>query len=229
MASPLILMATEQEATTNKALIGSEEPKPETPKTRGRKSGKGSNQKKQPQRGLGVAQLERLRMEERLKKMTEIPQQNQQQHQQPLNLLDHYNFQKVQTTSSVSDPLGSVPVQFGASNYGGGPVVINSSGTGLFGFERAGLVVQRIGNGGGSSGINVGGTRMDPIMLDPNPYGIIGAPDQRLKLAANFNETSKELSSMPKMHSTSVSSDHCDICCKVFLPSLFVCLASKKI
>ncbi|XP_024926173.1 protein SPOROCYTELESS isoform X2 [Ziziphus jujuba] len=224
MATPLILMATHEQntardqSTTNKVHLGSEEPKPETSKTRARKSGKGSNPKKQPQRGLGVAQLERLRMEERLKKMSEIAQLQQQQ--QPLNLLDQYNFQK------VSDPLGSVPVQYGGG--GPGPVVINGSyngtgtGTGLYGFERGGgLAVQRIGNGGfgcgsSGSGFNVSGTRINPILVEPNPYGIVGAPDQREKVGANLYETSKELSSMPKMHTSSavVFSDRCDVCCK---------------
>lgn len=146
--------------------------------------------------------LERLRIEERWKKMTES-----------LNLPDHqHHFRNVHTTtlSSVSNPPFSVPLNYG----GGGPIVVNSSGSGLFGVDRAGFVVQRINGNGfncGSSGVKVvGGMVMEPVMGDPNPYGI-GALDQR----GSVYEISKELSSMPKMQS--VPSDRCDTCCKVLL------------
>lgn len=156
-----------------------------------------------------MEQLERLRIEERMKKLAD-----------PLNLPDHYHFQKVHTTAlSVSNPLSSVPLHYGAANYGGGgPVVVNSSGSGLFGVDRASFVVQRIsGNGGfscGSSGVKVvGGMVMEQVMVDPNPYGV-GAPDQRVQVGSVY-ETSKELSSMPKMQS--IPSDRCDTCRKVLL------------
>ncbi|XP_068667602.1 uncharacterized protein [Aristolochia californica] len=56
--------------------------KPSVAKPKGKRAGKSVNpsQKKVPQRGMGVAQLERLRLQERWKKMTEIgevPAQNE--------------------------------------------------------------------------------------------------------------------------------------------------------
>lgn len=225
MATPLIVMAANQAASREapKAIPGSEQPKPPEPtKKKGRKSHRGSNNKK-PQRGMGVAQLERLRLEDRLKKLSEPQNQTDPFH---LHGYRHqYHSQKVQTTAtplSVSaDPLACVPV-----HYGGGQVIV---GSGLFSVDRGGLVVQRIGGSGtgfgrgASAGVSIAGGGV--AVEDPNPYGIIGTPHQRVQVGAVY-ETSSELSSMPKMQS--VPSDRCDTCCKVlyvtpscFTPTLF--------
>ncbi|PQQ07343.1 uncharacterized protein Pyn_06777 [Prunus yedoensis var. nudiflora] len=180
MATPMLLMASEQSTTQEptKSLVGFyEESKPESTKsTKGtKKSGKASNSKKQPQRGLGVAQLERLRLQDRWKKMTELPQlQPQPQHQNP--------------TRTLPGPLASVPVQYGASSYNGPLLIKGSGGNGLFGF-----VGQRVGNGSGFG--YVGGNNL-VVELNPSPYAI-GAPDPRFEVGAVY-ETSKEVSSIPK-------------------------------
>ncbi|KAF3453577.1 hypothetical protein FNV43_RR04017 [Rhamnella rubrinervis] len=135
-------------------------PKPKTETPTKRKS-KGS---KEPRRGMGVAKLELLRVGEPLKKLS-YPD---------LSLPDHpYHFQKAHTTTlSVSNPLSSVPLHYGAANYGGGgPVVVTIPG----------------------------GMVMEQVMVDPNPYGI-GALDQRFQVGSVY-ETSKELSSLPKKQS----------------------------
>ncbi|XP_021804754.1 uncharacterized protein LOC110749049 isoform X3 [Prunus avium] len=194
MATPMLLMASEQSTTQDptKTLVGFyEESKPESTKsTKGTKrSGKASNSKKQPQRGLGVAQLERLRLQDRWKKMTELPQLQPQP--QVVNLPDHHqyqNFQHQNPTRTLPGPLASVPVQYGASSYNGPLLIKGSGGNGLFGF-----VGQRVGNGHGFG--YVGGNNL-VVDLNPSPYAI-GAPDPRFEVGAVF-ETSKELSSIPK-------------------------------
>ncbi|KAH0986774.1 hypothetical protein GBA52_013951 [Prunus armeniaca] len=133
MATPMLLMASEQSTTQEptETLVGFyEESKPESTKsTKGtKKSGKATNSKKQPQRGLGVAQLERLRLQDRWKKMTELPQLQPQP--QVVNLPDHHqyqNFQHQNPTRTLPGPLASVPVQYGASSYNG-PLLIKGSG-----------------------------------------------------------------------------------------------------
>ncbi|BFG29351.1 hypothetical protein CerSpe_156250 [Prunus speciosa] len=208
MATPMLLMASEQSTTQEptKTLVGFyEESKPEyTKSTKGtKKSGKASNSKKQPQRGLGVAQLERLRLQDRWKKMTELPQLQPQP--QVVNLPDHHqyqNFQHQNPTRTLPGPLASVPVQYGASSYNGPLLIKGSGGNGLFGF-----VGQRVGNGSGFG--YVGGNNL-VVDLNPSPYAI-GAPDPRFEVGAVY-ETSKELSSIPKVQP--LSSDCCDICCK---------------
>ncbi|GMH05674.1 hypothetical protein Nepgr_007514 [Nepenthes gracilis] len=75
MATQLLLGSTNDPTAQKSVLITGGESKPEPAMPRARKSGKQQNgpaQKKQPQRGMGVAQLERLRLQERWKKMTEI-------------------------------------------------------------------------------------------------------------------------------------------------------------
>lgn len=239
MSTPLIVMAANQAASREapKAIPGSEQPKPpEETKKRGRKSQRGSNNKK-PQRGMGVAQLERLRLEDRLKKLSEPQNQTD-----PLHRHGHrhqYHSQMVQTTATTlsvsADPLACVPV-----HYGGGQVIVSSCGSGLFSVDRGGLVVQRIGGSvtgfgrGAPAGVTIAGGGM--AVEDPNPYGIIGTPHQGtphqgVQVGAVY-ETSSELSSMPKMQS--VPSDRCDTCCKVLLltPELlyshFVCPTRKS-
>ncbi|PON86672.1 hypothetical protein TorRG33x02_175040 [Trema orientale] len=223
-------------------------------KTRGRKtSNKGgtgapNNPKKQPQRGLGVAQLERLRLQERWKKMTEMPHQLHSPPPPPpqaLNfpaaapadyhhhlLMSHYYFQNP-AHHHHHEPLESVPVQYGAGSYGvavnGSVAVAQCHG----GTDRClGMVHhhhQRMGHvatsgfGCGSSSSSFPSSPAAGVMdhrsvtVDPhhhqycygrgNGIDINGAPSPDQMFL--HHETSKELSSMPKMQPCFVTSDLC--------------------
>ncbi|GMN63025.1 hypothetical protein TIFTF001_032096 [Ficus carica] len=120
--SSLIFMAADESTSSDAAVasgaraVRSEEAKPEgeraATRTRGRKpSNKAANAKKQPQRGLGVAQLERLRQEERNQKIAEMLQLQLQ--------LQPPNFSGPAAAVAGADPLESVPVQYGAGGFGG--------------------------------------------------------------------------------------------------------------
>ncbi|KAJ7981672.1 Protein SPOROCYTELESS like [Quillaja saponaria] len=209
-----LLMASDQtslgQETTTKPVFAPEEiiSKPVPNKTRGRKSSNSRGPKKQPQRGLGVAQLERLRLHDRWKKMTEIPplaQQNEPDHQ----LLQYQNTPILPFTT-VTNPFASVPVHYGAANYGvshGSQPVINGTTVGLLG--------QMIGNRGGFCGVNGGGScsAINGGFLVTNQVGQmvetyeVGAQGSTV-LTGNSFETSKELSSMPKLHCVS---DRCNV------------------
>ncbi|XP_024028299.1 uncharacterized protein LOC21390029 isoform X2 [Morus notabilis] len=110
MSLPSLIFMAPDETTSQEAAAAAAKPESAATKTRGRKpSNKAPNSKKQPQRGLGVAQLERLRLQEHRKKITEIP------HLHPFNFLpDHFHF-----PAAAAEPLESVPVQYGAGGYGG--------------------------------------------------------------------------------------------------------------
>nr|XP_023929272.1 uncharacterized protein LOC112040621 [Quercus suber] len=151
-----------------------EETKSPTSKTRGRKPSKGPTQKKQPQRGLGVEKLERLRIQERWKKMTEFP--SLPDPQPPLHCQTHVS--------------GSVPVQYRAPAPPSS--VVNGS------------CACGAGNGGAGFGGTFGMLMSNQVVL--NPYAGIGVPDPRV-----FVETSRELSSMPKLQSVP---HNCDLCLK---------------
>ncbi|KAK9268681.1 hypothetical protein L1049_000441 [Liquidambar formosana] len=189
MATPLLLLGTNdptmQEPT--KTFIGSEETKSETAKQRGKRSSKSKSpsKKKQPQRGMGVAQLERLRLQERWKVMTEtnpLP---------PFNIQNQFQYQFPHSFSN--SPSGG-PAAFPAANYGGDQLGLNRV-----------LMLQTIGNGGfngvfvgGSCGSGgAGGWGYDQVQVDP-----------RFRIE-NVFETSKELTSMPKMQCVSDQFDSC--------------------
>uniref|UniRef100_A0A9I9DG90 Uncharacterized protein n=1 Tax=Cucumis melo TaxID=3656 RepID=A0A9I9DG90_CUCME len=116
------------------------------PKPRaGRKPGpKNPNQKKPPQRGLGVAQLERLRLQENWKTVTEIS---------PPTFLLH-------------NTLPNFPLHFPPAP----PPILHTdciaAGAGaVLGFDHHGFVVQRIGNNGGflpAGGVLIGNTSVRP-------------------------------------------------------------------
>lgn len=165
-----------------------------------------------------MAQLERLRLQERWNKITGIP------NTQSFNQLP--DPQRQSRTPMVplpfTDQAVSVPVQYGAPVLYGAPSrpVVNGCG---------GLMV---GNGGGFGGLcyggssGMGGTLVMVDQVGMDPYGRAGDPDPRL-LVGTVLEASKELSSMPKMLS---GSQQCDVCFKVlglvfsssFLVFLFV-------
>lgn len=167
---------------------------PENGKRCGRKKSKpidhGTLKKKQPQRGMGVAQLERLRLQERWKKMTEInPNPN------PLHPLSQQNHHQCQ----FGDP--TVPTRFG--NFG----AMNGSG-----LNQAPLYLhQRLGNGGFLGAMPTSGAG---IVFPVDPYRV-GASNPTSWASGNVNmitETSKELSSVPNMK---CFSEHCGVCHKV--------------
>lgn len=186
--------------------LAPDEAKPEAPKTRGRKPGsKATGQKKKPpQRGMGVAQLERLRLQERWKKMTEMP---------PLDSLSiHNNFQYQSTTHSVlPEPIPSVPVMHGAGNYGV-PIV---AGGGLLGLDE-GMVMHKVGHAGGFGGVS-SGSGSGQVMINHNRIGV--DPDLKVGQVGSSSlmslvGTSKELSSMPNTQQPWALMPHelCNIC-----------------
>ena len=138
MATSLTLSTPNTNNPTEKALEDEAKPAMEFVKSnKGRKpTGKGPYQKKQPQRGMGVEKLERLRIQERWKKMTEIT--------------------ATSTTQFPTDPIGTsnVPVLHGVGNYGV-PMMINGGSGGLWSWgDTAGLVMQRVVGNGGFGGLN---------------------------------------------------------------------------
>lgn len=125
---------------------------------------------------MGIAKLENLRSQERLKQMKETQ-------------LESFNFQPAQ--SLVPDPIHSVPIQFGPVSYG----VPMFNGGSFLGLDQ-GLLVKRMENGALAE--LKGNPSSGQFLV--NPY-VFGAPDTRVcggTTAAVFG-TSKELSSMPKL------------------------------
>ncbi|XP_042479198.1 uncharacterized protein LOC122060095 [Macadamia integrifolia] len=187
----------------------------ETVKQRVRKNGKssGSSQKKPPQRGLGVAQLERLRLQERWKKMTEI----NQPHQGPLNNNDHqyqFSFPFADHRNGVSVPYS----RFGPVNPGGltndGHVSTSHMQTQA---QAHPLHPYRFANGGfsGNAGTFFCGR---PVFPDQFQMDRLKVPTQEARFHSgnpNLYETSKELSSTQTQNQMlHCSSDQCDICKK---------------
>ncbi|XP_062077896.1 uncharacterized protein LOC133782582 [Humulus lupulus] len=211
---------------------------------RGRKpTNKGpSNTKKQPQRGLGVAQLERLRLQE-WKKINEMPQQvlhpgtptaaGALNFPVPAPVVDHNSFQFQMVPNSVitamTEPLHSVPVQYGAGgSYGAGTTRFLSAVVHQPGHVAAASGFMSCSGDCGSSPAGILEHRsvvVDPHHPHPHPhhhlhhpyhhcYGILNSngslgssPDQMFPVGAAVydhhphHENSKELSSIPKMQS----------------------------
>ncbi|KAJ4843012.1 hypothetical protein Tsubulata_005393 [Turnera subulata] len=158
----------------------------------------GTNRKKQPQRGMGVEQLERLRL--------------QQEHRNTPTATNQFLPPNTIRPVPPDPPVDGVPVpvHYGAWN-GGGAAVINGV-IGVLGWDESGqLILKRAAadNGGtaaycynGFNGVNGSGQ----VLV--NPYATIGAPHMRgvqvgtppapVPAAASVFETSRELSSMPK-------------------------------
>ncbi|CAK9160173.1 unnamed protein product [Ilex paraguariensis] len=190
-----VFMVCDHETNTN----GSETPMPEMVKQSGRKKSKSNEttQKKQPQRGMGVAQLERLRMQE-WKKMTQTTPQT------PLHSMNLQNNVFLPSSFAGPSAMAGVPIQF--AKYGGYGVM---NGFGQSSLSQT-LSLQRLGHGGFHGpvgGSSVSGLVSDQFELDP--YGV-GAPNSSF-LVGNAVETSKELSSMPNIKGFS---EHCGVCHK---------------
>ncbi|KAF4367750.1 hypothetical protein F8388_011325 [Cannabis sativa] len=254
-----------QELRTMPSFNGSQEAKREvggggggakTSSGRGRKpSNKGpSNAKKQPQRGLGVAQLERLRLQE-WKKSNEILHPGTPtatagalNFPVPSAVVDHncfHEFQMVQNPliAPMTEPLHSVPVQYGAGGSCGVgsarflSAVVHHHQPGHGAAAHPGLMSSSCDGGSSSPAGILGQYRFaDPHRPQyPNPhlqyhsyhhcYGMVNStngslgpsPDQMFPVGADVydhnphHENSKELSSIPKMHSPFIhSSPHHD-------------------
>lgn len=115
LATSLLLMASTEPTMPNRSST-----------SRARKAA--SAQKKQPQRGMGVAQLERLRVEE-WKKMTGIT------HLQPMSLPGHFRYQIPYQFAEPPPAPASGPVQPGLGSPGWVP---RFGGGGFHGFSGGG-------------------------------------------------------------------------------------------
>ncbi|KAJ9671783.1 hypothetical protein PVL29_025476 [Vitis rotundifolia] len=127
LATSLLLMASTEPTMPNRSST-----------SRARKAS--SAQKKQPQRGMGVAQLERLRVEE-WQKMTGIT------HLQPMSLPGHFRYQIPYQFAEPPPAPASGPVQPGLGSPGWVPRL---GGGGFHGFSGGGgfRVVDPYRNGG---------------------------------------------------------------------------------
>lgn len=192
--------------------------------SRGRKAN-GKGPKKQPQRGMGVAQLERLRAQESLMKMNETCGV-------PTNFPDNFSMLPFTTVQDrfISSSSSVLPVRYGgaaaASNHVHGVVqchqqVINGNTIAVWGQGP-----NFIGNSR-SGGLNVVASRGVGACSGICGVGLV--PNQQLNRVSSYGsvaplwtplvgsplETSKELSSMPNVH----FEPQCfDICLKVLLP-----------
>ncbi|XP_077211092.1 uncharacterized protein LOC143846525 [Tasmannia lanceolata] len=158
-------------------------------RTKGKRNGKSNAtaQKRQPQRGLGVAQLERLRLQERWRKITEI------QPPQPQNLHLQYAF-----------PFVDPRIDNSYTRFAIGALNESQSSTS----QNSILPRYWIGNGGGDSSLRC--IYSDQISLDRFQIGPHEARFQRRNQIA-VAEMARELSST---ENTNCISDQCEFCIK---------------
>ncbi|GKV42553.1 hypothetical protein SLEP1_g49941 [Rubroshorea leprosula] len=182
--------------------------KKEQGKSRGRKPSNGATtQKKPPQRGMGVEKLERLRIQERWKKMTEAATAPQ------LDQSGAASYGAMYPTVHLAEPSESVPNLLGAASCGV-PTINVGVPVGLWGWDMGMKKVQKRTWNGGFNGFGVD-HGSDQVL------GMVDYPENRAK-AEDFGsvlETSKELSSMPNLQEC-VPEYRCEFCFKVL--SLFV-------
>lgn len=221
MATSFTLLAPNHSYQTEKTSFDIDEATPAMEfvkrNKQGRKpTGKGGpiqKKKQTPQRGMGVEKLERLRIQDRWKKMTEITTPTT-------------SSTTKSTTQFPNDTIGTgnAPLLHGLANYGVPMMISGGSTCGLWGWgdhhtAAAGLMMQRVvGNGGFGGGFK--GTHQL----------LVGAPSNvQFSCAAaagvGFVEASKELSSMPTVQQYS-KPDRCDVCFKVFFFFIFFCYLS---
>ncbi|KAI3441581.1 uncharacterized protein J3R85_002177 [Psidium guajava] len=209
---PLLVAAAEPtklEMTTNTSnpiASRTDQERQEPSRPRARKMGRPHPPKKQPQRGMGVAQLERLRLQdqERWTKLSEIPPQPY-----PPYFLPHNNPQRPGFSfPGPLDAVGGVPVQYCTPPTRPSPV---STGLGLgmgMGMGR-GHLVQRKYDGGGDHGRSVSVSVPGWVTFDT--FGarapVVGQGGSSMAV-----ETSRELSSIPNAQQR--VSDRCDVCLK---------------
>ncbi|KAJ4976886.1 hypothetical protein NE237_001992 [Protea cynaroides] len=188
----------------------------EAVKQRVRKNGKStsSTQKKPPQRGLGVAQLERLRLQERWKKITEFDHaqltphnihdhQHQYQYQFPFPLADHQN--------GVSGPYS----RFAPINHGG-----FTSDDGHSNSQSSVLHPYKLASGAfpAIAGTPAGVRPMFSEQFQMDRLRVAAQEPRFQSENPHLYETSKELSSTKTQNHQNLTmhcwSDECDICKK---------------
>lgn len=213
---PLLMAAadpTRLEMTTNTSnniASGTDQERQEPSRPRSRKMGRPQPPKKQPQRGMGVAQLERLRLQdqERRTKLSETPPQPY-----PPYFLPHNNPQRPAFSfPGPLDAVGGVPVQYCTPPMTRPPPVSTGLGLGLgmgMGMGR-GHLVQRKDDGGGHHGRLVSVSVPGWVTFDA--FGA-RAPVVGQGGSSKAVETSRELSSIP--NAQRCVSDRCDVCLKV--------------
>ncbi|KAK7272487.1 hypothetical protein RJT34_29107 [Clitoria ternatea] len=164
------------------------------------KRANGKGPKKPPQRGLGVEQLERLRIQESWKKMTEASGTGGVPLTLPLplpTLHDHHHLVPLFAS-------GSVPVRYGA------PSSSSSNHVQCTGFQQQ-QEVMNVGSNhpfiGNKVGAACGWVLPNHHLNRFGSFGVSAPPP--LLLGTPLIETSKELSSMPNLHSQLDSFDVC--------------------
>ncbi|XP_058217617.1 uncharacterized protein LOC131328729 [Rhododendron vialii] len=174
-------MATSVSVCPDDAVGGldDEYSRPENGKHSGRRKPKSNEKKKQPQRGMGVAQLERLRLQERWKK---ISTHHNPLLLQPHNINPHTNNHYF-VPASFPDPTSFV------SSYGDG-VGVNQ-----------GFLLPKLGKDGFSG-------QVGPGQLQVEPYGF-GNSNSGFGAGNVARETSNELSSMPNVNCYNGQCDLC--------------------
>ncbi|KAF8024004.1 hypothetical protein BT93_F1261 [Corymbia citriodora subsp. variegata] len=206
---PTRLEMTANATSSGVVASGADQNQREPSKPRSRKTGKTHPPKKQPQRGMGVAQLERLRLQdqERWTKMSEIPPQPY-----PPYFLPHSNPQRPGFSfPGPLDAVGGVPVQY-YTPPPTHPLPAVSTGLGLglglgLGMGR-GLLVPRKDDGGGDHGRSAPASVRARVMFAA--FGA-GAPVGEGG-SSKAVETPRELSSIP--NAQQCVSDRCDVCLK---------------
>ncbi|KAJ6950301.1 hypothetical protein NC651_004082 [Populus alba x Populus x berolinensis] len=180
-----------------------------TTRTRKPTANKCQTRKKQPRRGMGVAQLENLRIQERWKAITETNQigsPNLQPTKQ-LHVFDPFN----------NNDDDNQMAQYGTTvNYG---VPMRSNGVVFNGFlgwdHQGGVVVRRVDefNANNNGGFGSGQVSVNPYMVGSVPVHHVGPPAP----SAAALEASKELSSIPKVmqQQKQYEPTRCDLCFKM--------------
>ncbi|KAB5534699.1 hypothetical protein DKX38_017785 [Salix brachista] len=166
--------------------------------------------KKQCQRGMGVAQLESLRIQERWKAITEANQNIGAFNLQPTQQLhDHHPF------NCNTDNNNNQMMQYGTTVNCGVPT--SSSGgvfNGFLGWDhQGGVVANRVDgfNVNNNDRIGSGQVFVNQYMVGSVPVHQVGAP-----APASVFEASKELSSIPKvMQQQQYESSRFDLCFKM--------------
>jgi hypothetical protein len=163
--------------------------------------------KKQCQRGMGVAQLESLRIQERWKAITEANQNIGALNLQPAQQL-HDRYPSNYNTDNNNQML-----QYGTTVNRGVPMSSNGGVfNGFLGWDhQGGVVVKRVDgfNVNDNDGFGSGQVFVNPYLVGSVPVHQVGAP-------APVFEASKELSSIPKvMQHQQYEPSRCDLCFKV--------------
>lgn len=191
-----------------------QEPKPEASKPRSKRAAKAQTalQKKQPQRGLGVAQLERLRLQERWS--NKYRETDRSLAPAPVSALDQAQSLAFPFAFPAVDPeTGISMARFAPPSY-----YETALAEAQIRSQQCALQRYRIANGGGgippTAGLSPGPTQLDRCR--------IAAPEARFQGRSGFSYggapsfeammVARELSSSQK---TQCVSNQCEVCAKV--------------